>query len=156
MIAANEIRADNDGRVARYICNQCGKRSQSHGEVRCIHAAREVIQSLCGPLLKFPLENALGGIEPSAGYQSSKWQSSCSGRCGRNKALPPAHDHVEVGTIRPHDLALPGSIVGILQRLLSGKRRLHTLEPCLIQNCELCVEYMRRRSIADYIAKNAC
>ena len=75
VIAINEMRADNDARVARYIGNQCNKRSQSHGEMRCIHAARELIQSFCGPLLKFPLENALARIEPSAGYQPSKWQS---------------------------------------------------------------------------------
>ena len=65
-IAANEMRADNDARVARYIGNQCDKRSQTHGEMRCMHAARELIQSFCGPLLKFPLEDSFARIEPIA------------------------------------------------------------------------------------------
>ena len=31
----------------------------------------------CSPLLEFPLQNALARIKPGAGYQPSKWQSSC-------------------------------------------------------------------------------
>ena len=71
-IAIIKVRADNDARVVGHIGKQCGKRSQSNDEMGCTGAARDLIQSFCGPLLKFPFEDPLARIKAAAAYQSSE------------------------------------------------------------------------------------
>ena len=76
-IAISEARSDNDGRAGGHIGNQCGKRGQSDCEMGCTSAACDLIQSFCGPLLKFPLKDALARIKGRAAYQPPERQSSC-------------------------------------------------------------------------------
>src|ERR1700730_13999939 len=56
-IAIIKVRANNDARVAGHIGKQCSKCSQSNDEMGCPGTARDLIQSFCRSLLKFPSEH---------------------------------------------------------------------------------------------------
>src|SRR5215470_14020484 len=112
----------------------------------CTRVACDLIQSFCCLLLKFPWQDPLARIEERATYRPLVllprcWRSSCK------KALPPAHDFVEIATTRPHDLALPDGIVGILQGGFLRERWFFPVQNRLIQDCQFRIEYLRSQSI---------
>src|ERR1700730_7647710 len=68
-IAIIKVAANNDARVAGHIGKQCSKCSQSNDEMGCTGTARDLIQSFCRSLLKFPSEDPLARIKAAAAYQ---------------------------------------------------------------------------------------